>query len=177
MNDVANPSLLFAETVSYVALHVAARRHRVEACVALLQDEVAAVGGTRSRMTSLDAALSSGHTGWLLQVVNTAEATDGQRRMCSEALRYAICANKPEAFRELVARGADVGNEIPGEKPYLLAAELRSADRAIEELLRAGAIVEVRLWGHSPLHFAYIYIIPSMARTASAQLGRGRDRY
>lgn len=96
--------------MSYVAPHLATRYHRVETCVALLKGGVDAMGRTRRRTTCLDVALTNGHTGRLLRVLTTAEATDDQRRTCREALRYAVYANKRQTFRELVALGDDMRN-------------------------------------------------------------------
>ncbi|CAM9467217.1 unnamed protein product, partial [Laminaria digitata] len=155
-------------------LHVAAEYGRVEACVALLRGGAEVRPACSSGMTCLDVAASSGHTGQLLQILATAEATQVQRRLCSKALRHAIGSNKADTISDLVALGADVEYHRGGEHPNLHAAVLRCANDATEALLRAGANVEARPSGSTPLHLACTQPLPSMVQLL---LHWGADEY
>lgn len=138
------------------ALHVAVLRGHVEACIALLRGGADIADHSVSGFSSLDVAASVGRTGRLLQVLTTAKPADGHECRCSSsrALYYAVRANKLHTMRELIALGAGVNFRKLGKPPNLHYAAEHGAYGAAETLLQAGADVNERYNGNTPLHTA-----------------------
>lgn len=136
------PGLKTAATPA--ALHLAARLHRLEACIALLRGG-ATIGRVCSQgLSCLDSAAWNGHSGQLLQILTAGESPSDRRRRCSLALYYAAKANNVNAIRELVALGANIDTKRSGGNTNLHCTATRGADRATEALLLAGADLEMR---------------------------------
>lgn len=152
--DIPVLPFLLPKTVSCAALHLAAQYHAAEACVALLQAGAALGPVSSTGYSCLDMAAWSGQTGQVLQVLTAADAADVRKRNCSVALLYAVCADKPNTIRDLVALGGDVEYRSAVTAPYLHAAVVRGAVRAAEALLLGGANVEAMFAGKTPLQFA-----------------------
>ena len=146
---------------------MAAKCGRVEACIALLRGGADAAEVSARGLTPLDIAAWSGHTGRLLQVLTTAKPADGGDSRCSSsmALYYAVRANKPHTMQDLIALGADVSFRKSGKLPNLHYAAGQGAYAAVEILLHAGADVDQRFGGRTPLHMAC-----SRSHTSTVQL-------
>ncbi|CAM9395061.1 unnamed protein product, partial [Hapterophycus canaliculatus] len=134
----------FKTAATAPALHLAARLHRLEACIALLRGG-ATIGRVCSQgLSCLDAAASSGYSGQLLQILTAGESPSDRRRRCSLALYYAAKANNVDTIRELVALGANIDTKRSGGNTNLHCTATRGADRATEALLLSGADLETR---------------------------------
>lgn len=155
------------------ALHLAARLHRLEACIALLRGG-ATIGRVCSQgLSCLDAAASSGHSGQLLQILTAGESPSDRRRRCSLALYYAAKANNVDTIHELVDLGANVDTRRSGGNTNLHCTATRGADRATEALLLSGADLETKNnLGATALHRACSF---SQSNTVQLLLRWGAD--
>lgn len=148
----------------YAALHVATEHRRVEACLALLRNG-ATVGPDRLKcMTCLDIAASRGYTGQLLHVLTVAEEMDARKRSCCRALYHAVDTDRHDTIHHLVALDADVEHRKQDESTNLHVAVRYGSVGSAEALLQAGANIEARFLGSTPLHLACFRICVDAVR-------------